>query len=332
MTRFITALTLLAALTTAIDATTVAVIELGKSGSVHRTLATSPSTSTDGVFSFWKSLHQVNSKSNGKSRHARATQYPGMAVVPDLFSRPDGGIVIGVSGDALDKSSMPKLASLIDGGNAIGHFHIKGDQSRDLMKRLGAKTIETSELNTTLKSKTESASSKDGNKLESLAVRVNSQDMASDVDSIIADSLASLSRQLEESGSTVVVHIVVDEADDVSRRRLLSSRFAKEDEEEEEEAENDDGNNKNNNNNNNKNNNNNNNNNNNGYSIPYYYNDDGELVTPYRTIFQIQYFNVVLWTSVGIGLVIIIANNMLMNMHFMPDTLLFGESAKVVAE
>merc|ERR1712238_626001 len=39
---------------------------------------------------------------------------------------------------------------------------------------------------------------------------------------------------------------------------------------------------------------------NNGYYGYGYYNAYGEWVTPYKSMFQIQYFNVVLWTSLGL--------------------------------
>merc|ERR1712157_194768 len=62
-----------------------------------------------------------------------------------------------------------------------------------------------------------------------------------------------------------------------------------------------------------------------------YYNDYGEWVTNYRTIFQIQYYNVVLWTTVGLFTLAYVSNVMLVNMPLMEDTLLFGESAKMAA-
>ena len=45
--------------------------------------------------------------------------------------------------------------------------------------------------------------------------------------------------------------------------------------------------------------------NSNGYYGYGYYNAYGEWVTPYKTMFQIQYFNVVLWTSLGLCLIIL---------------------------
>jgi hypothetical protein len=39
-----------------------------------------------------------------------------------------------------------------------------------------------------------------------------------------------------------------------------------------------------------------------------------------------------LWTAIGLSFVLFIVISMMINMPMMPDTLLFGESAKMVAE
>jgi len=70
----------------------------------------------------------------------------------------------------------------------------------------------------------------------------------------------------------------------------------------------------------------------NSYGAWAYYNDYGEYVTNVKTIFQIQYYNVVLWTAIGLVVCLMVATFTIMNMPLMPDTLLFGESAKVVTE
>jgi hypothetical protein len=70
----------------------------------------------------------------------------------------------------------------------------------------------------------------------------------------------------------------------------------------------------------------------NGYYGYGYYNAYGEWVTPYKTMFQIQYFNIVLWTAVGLTVVLFFSVYLMMNMPLMADTLLFGESAKMSFE
>ena len=49
-------------------------------------------------------------------------------------------------------------------------------------------------------------------------------------------------------------------------------------------------------------------------------------------MFQIQYFNIVLWTAIGLAAILFFSIFLMMYMPLMPDTLLFGESAKLVAE
>jgi hypothetical protein len=70
----------------------------------------------------------------------------------------------------------------------------------------------------------------------------------------------------------------------------------------------------------------------NGYYGYGYYNTYGNYVTPYKTMFQIQYFNVVLWTSIALVVITFATVSMMINMPLEADTLLFGESAKMVGE
>jgi hypothetical protein len=55
-------------------------------------------------------------------------------------------------------------------------------------------------------------------------------------------------------------------------------------------------------------------------------------VTPYKTMFQIQYFNVVLWTALGLVAVLLFAIYLTIYMPLEADTLLFGESAKMMSD
>merc|ERR1712048_1120856 len=63
-----------------------------------------------------------------------------------------------------------------------------------------------------------------------------------------------------------------------------------------------------------------------------YLNAYGEWITTYKSMIHIQYSNVVLWTSIILILSVIISTGMMIYMPLMPDTLLFGESAKMVVE
>ena len=66
-------------------ATKVVVIELGKSGAIRRTDSVDPLTTVAGVASFWSALHSPG----------RRLQHAGMALVPDLFTKADSGVVLG---------------------------------------------------------------------------------------------------------------------------------------------------------------------------------------------------------------------------------------------
>lgn len=287
--------TALAALLSA-DATTVSVLELGKGGVVHKTDASSPTSTTAGVISFLKLTHDADN--NGNRRLNVSTQNPGMSVVPDIFSRATGGIMIGITGEASsDLESMPNVASIIESGdNAAGQFSIPGDNGRKLMTHVGASNVEASNFASTLDAKANDALADNGNKLESVHFAVDNKEDAVAADNAVARMLKSLAKDAEKAGSTVVVHLVVDAGDEAARRRLDEDGDAAK------------------------------------TQIPGYMTEDGQFVTRYKTIHQIQYYNVVLWTGVGLTLLIVVANLMTMNMPLMPDTLLFGESAKMVAE
>ena len=310
------------------DATTVAVLEFGKGGVTRRITSASPVTSVAGVSSFWNAVHDeiaqapITNKKNAKkkiSRRTRVTQYPGMTVVPDLFKRANGGLVIGVSGTGVDLAAMPTLAGILNGENTVGQFRVEGAQTQELLKKAGDVSATTaSAFDETVNSKVSSVTSKaTGNKLESVLVAVEDTEAATKLDQSLASLLQSLETMAAESGTTVLLHIVLDDETDRVHRRL---------------------NNNNNNNQNNQNNNNQNQNSQQGQYLQKYgygawaYTSNNQLYTNVRTIFQIQYFNIMLWTAIGLSFVLFIVVSMMINMPMMPDTLLFGESAKMVAE
>jgi hypothetical protein len=292
------------------DATTVAVMELGKGGVLHRTSSSSPTTSAGGIVSFWKSTHDADSK--GNTREYRTVQFPEMTVVPDIFSRADGGVVVGVTGAAVDLSLMPTLASLVEeDGAALGHFHVEGKNGRKLLKHVNAPLVNAQDFSRVAGSKFQAAVTKEGNLLESVLVHVDDKEEAAAVDASLARMLKSLDEEAKKLGSTIVVHLVLDNEDTTARRRLLTEERRKiEENNDQEEDENSDY----------------------TYTIPGYYDSSGNFITPFKTIFQIQYYNIVQWTAIGLFTILLAANYMTINMPLMPDTLLFGESAKMVAE
>jgi len=302
-------------LATVADArTTVAVLEVGKGGVVRRTTASSPHASVHGVASFWNAAHDEVA---GRNRRGSA-QHPGMAVVPDLFSRADGGIVFGLSGSAIDLTSggaMPRLANLLE-TEAVGSFELSGSHSATLLKKAGAKAEDAvgsaADLATSLKTKAAAAVD---NRLERLSISVHDEASASAFDSAIAAAVQSLQKQSEKSGKTLLLHLVVDEeqvpaAHEAEAEEVPSDRRRLEDMQDEQQ----DG------------------NNNQNYNGNYYNQRQTGDGYGEKTIFQIQYFNVVLWSAIGLTIVLISAISMMINMPLMADTLLFGESAKVVGD
>lgn len=287
-----------AALATVADATTVAVLELGKGGAVHRVEAATPTTSSQGVLSFWKSIHDIGS--NGQTRKERATQNPGMSAVPDLFSRADGGLVIGVMGK-VDLESMPTVSRIFNEDGAVAHFNLDQNQGRRLMKGVSAKPVNADEFKSTLDSKARALLASDKNTLESTLAIVEDSAMAGAVDTGLEEMLAGIAKIAESEGKTIIVHVVLEDDSSTVHRRLSEER----DLEGDDQAQGDDG------------------------DDPY-----ADIVSSYgyKSMFQIQYFNIVLWTALGLFTILFSANFMTIHMPLMPDTLLFGESAKMVAE
>jgi len=228
-----------------------------------------------------------------------------MTVVPDIFSRADGGVVVGVTGE-VDLAVMPTLASLVEEDGALGHFHVAGNNGRKIMKHINAPRANSQEFSNVADSKVKATVAEKGNKLESVLVHVDNKEEAAAVDASLARMLKSLANEAEKAGSTIIVHLVIDDEDSTARRRLLTEEQRKLEEDGD--------------------------NNEYSYSIPGYYDDENNFVTPFKTIFQIQYYNVVQWTAIGLFTILLAANYMTINMPLMPDTLLFGESAKMVAE
>mmetsp|Transcript_13508 Transcript_13508/g.37984 ORF Transcript_13508/g.37984 Transcript_13508/m.37984 type:complete len:318 (-) Transcript_13508:124-1077(-) len=313
MNKFVIAA--LAAMALTVDAATrVAVIELGASGTVRRTTTASQfeETSVDGVASFWSALHG----------YGRKLQHAGMPVVPDLFSRPESGVVLGLTGSGVDLDHMPTLNGLLKNvdkqqdNRVVGHMQVSGNQCKKMLDNVQSKKDYAA--SGSLKSVFESQAQEAG--ISGMHFDVSSAN-AADIDGQLASLISDYS-----SHKTVVLHLVVEEEDGSARRRSLASqlngkqengargatttqRRLEQEGEEEEDADMQ--------------------NQNNGYYGYGYFNSYGEWVTPYKTMFQIQYFNVVLWTSLGLVAVLFFSIYLMIYMPLMADTLLFGESARV---
>jgi hypothetical protein len=300
-------------------ATRVAVLEFGKGGTVRRTSSKNAATTVEGVTSFWSALHR-NSR--------RSLLHTGMTVVPDLFQKPHSGVVIGLTGSGVDLDSMPVIAELVsERSNAVGHMELDGSHCHALLSNVGDwEEVEHEGI--------VEASVKQGKKngITGLKTVVDSASAAT-VDQKISVALGEIENFAKETGQTIVVHVVVEEDHASARRRLLSRRLedeaageeggeeqgeqdeGAEEGEGDEAAENDQDDRE-----------------YNGYYGYGYYNDYGEWITPFKTMFQIQYFNVVLWTSIGLVITVVFTIFLMVNMPLEPDTLLFGESAKLVGD
>lgn len=272
----------LAATNSAVSAEiTIAVLEFGPGGSVHRTTSSTTESYPVAVSSFWDALHQRSKRSS--------IHHAGMSVVPDLFTRADAGIVIGLQGESLEFMSIAK--SLMDVGatadNVIGHIHVPGQYGAELLKRASSQDVEKVDkenMGQRLQSMAETAAHGLLQGFETLFLDVDSDNAAAVADEQLRRMLKTLKKQSSANGKTVVVHIVMDS----TRRRL---------EENNQEGENQ-----------------NQNQNNNAYSYNY------------RSMYEIQTFNLFLWTAVGLFVILSMVIAAFIDMPLMPDTLLYGET------
>jgi hypothetical protein len=255
--------------------TTINVLEFGKAGTVRRTQAKSPETSVEGVVSFWSALHEGG---------ASQIQHAGMAFVPDLFRKPDTGVVVGITGSAVDLYELP------------------GNRCDALLKSVSE--IEDVPVDALVKSAVNHGK-KSG--LTGVKTVVDGENAAL-LNNQISSMLAEFKTLAQETGQTIIVHVVFEQEASTSRRRRLEDNNQAEAADNVEDDQEQNG----------------------FYGQGYYVN--GVYVTRYKTMFQIQYFNVVMWTAIGLVCAIFYAIFLMIYMPLEPDTLLFGESAKLVGD
>lgn len=273
-------LTALAACTSTVSAeTTIAILEFGPGGSVHRTTSSVTESNSAAVSSLWNVLH-------GQSKNTLSSQHEGMSVAPDLFAKADAGIVLGLRGESI--KSMPAAAALLDAtaANVVGHIHVPGRRAgADLLK--DAESVSGEDVGRRLRSTAESAARGDlPGGMVVLSLAVEDDESAAIADEQLGRMLKILKEQAAASGKTVVLHLVAEEG---GRRRL------NEDEDNEEEGENQNN---------------------------YAYSNE-------KTMYEIQSFNLYLWTSIGLVTIVFMVMSAFVAMPLMPDTLLFGELSKI---
>jgi hypothetical protein len=127
-----------------------------------------------------------------------------------------------------------------------------------------------------------------GEEMQVVSLTVN-EESAADADTQLVRMLSSLKAQAKENDKTYVVHLVIDTPS--NRRRLEDVQAAQEDAVNQEAS-----------------------------SSTYYYGQ--------KTMYEIQNFNVIAWTSVGLVVLVMFVMSHFIAMPLMPDTLLHGEAAK----
>jgi hypothetical protein len=273
--------------------TTVNVLEFGKAGTVRRTQAKSPETSVEGVVSFWSALHEGG---------ASQIQHAGMAVVPDLFRKPDTGVVVGIAGRDVDLYALESFSSLETIEESAGFMELPGNRCDALLKSVSE--IEDVPVDALVQSAVMHGK-KSG--LSGVKTVVDGENAAS-LNKQISSMLVEFKTLAQETGQTIVVHVVFEQEASSSRRRRLEDNNQAEAADNVEDDQEQNG----------------------FYGQGYYVN--GVYVTRYKTMFQIQYFNVVMWTAIGLVFAILYAIFLMIYMPLEPDTLLFGESAKLVGD
>lgn len=330
--KFVSSLISIAALTgcaSAAKQTTVTILEFGKGGTIHaasntinNAAAASLTTTPAAMTSFWKAMHP--SKNGKYSSHG----YAGMSVVPDLFTKADLGVIVALGGNVAEKlESMPTAMALVGATSAaeeqsmVGQVKIAGHVSNALVKGVvntsnGKADAVVTDKNDFGRRLSSSSTADETGSLDAVSLQVMDGEDAKEADEQLRRLIQRLKDESEASDKTVVVHLVVET--NVPESEVMSSssrRRLQEDEEEgegEENNEQQDGEN---------NDENNNNQEDGGNSYTYAYN--------YKTMYEIQTFNVISWTAVGLVAVVFMVMGAFIGMPLYPDTLLFGFTSKI---
>jgi len=314
--KFITSLisiTAFASSALATKQTTVTILEFGKGGTIHtstntiQNAAASITTTPAAMTSFWKAMHPT--KDGKYSSHG----YAGMSVVPDLFTKADLGVIVGLGGNVaghLSEKNMPTAMSLLNDGG-VGQVKISGHVANTLVQGMSntkksaaaAAAVVTDKDDFGRRLSTSTTANEAGSSLDAMSLQISNDIDAKEADDQLRQLIQRLKDEADAIGKTVVVHLVVETivpdsvvAASSSRRRLDEEGDQNNNQEGDE---NQDG--------------------ENGYTT-YAYN--------YRTMYQIQTFNVITWTAVGLVVVVFMVMGSFIGMPLYPDTLLFGFSSK----
>lgn len=206
-----------------------------------------------------------------------------MALVPDIFNRADGGIVVGISG------AVSSMALDFMEDNVVGSFTTSGSTS-DVMNRVKKSELISDGFDRRLTSTVEKAEEE----MQVVSLSVNDES-APEAERELERMLSSLKAHAKKSDKTYVVHLVVDTPS--TRRRLEDAQG---------EAAADDA-----------------------------VNQNADASSSYygqKTMYEIQNFNVIAWTTVGLVVLVMYVTSHFIAMPLMPDTLLHAEAAKFGTE
>jgi hypothetical protein len=280
--------------------TTIAILEFGPGGSIHRTTAdnTNSNNPAAAIVSLWNALHKQPSPSSKR----QLLKHAGMSVVPDLFTKADAGIVLGLQ--AVSLSSMPTARHLLESNvgeedmdnNVVGHMK-SGSSSRELVQLASSsKELETmtaiDEISTRLQSTAEKAAAGSGvggvmSTMDTLFVALDNDNDAALVDEQLGRMLSTLKINAASSGKTILLHLVIEEEGRNNQHRRLEDNADAD------------------------------------------ASSSSSSYTNQKSMYEIQSFNLYLWTSVGLFVIISMVMSAFIAMPLMPDTLLFGETAKI---
>ena len=220
-------------------------------------------------------------------------QHASMSLVPDIFNRADTGIVVGLSGAGI--TSMPSAMNLLAEGAAdvVGRFITTGTVS-DVIDRV-SKTTES--ITNEFERRLVATAEKTTEDMQVVSLSVD-EESASDADKQLERMLSTLKSKAVTNNKTYIVHLVIDTPS--SRRRLQEGENEQAQNDGHNEEAQDDAVNQ--------------------YGNSYYYGQ--------KTMFEIQNFNVIAWTTVGLVVLVMYVMSHFVAMPLMPDTLLHGEAAK----
>jgi len=288
--------------------TTIAILEFGPGGSIHRTTSVADSNNSNtpaaAIVSLWNALHKQSSSSPSSPKQRQLSNHPaGLSVVPDLFTKADAGIILGLQTKSL--VSMPTARSLLESNvveedmdnNVVGHVS-STSSSRELVQLASSsKELETmtaiDEISTRLQSTAEKAAAGSGvggvmSTMDTLFVTMDNDNDAALVDEQLGRILTTLKNDAARSGKTILLHLVIEEEGRNNQHRRL-----------EDNADADAS------------------------------SSSSSSYTNQKSMYEIQSFNLYLWTSVGLFVIISMVMSAFIAMPLMPDTLLFGETAKI---